>query len=373
MKNQRLSLLAVISACLLALSGCAPSGSSSSEEALTGPIVDLQGTWKTSCVANDEIFQNRSLQVSGRDIAITFGDYTDAACEVRRGQTKSSFANLSIGDNVTFSDNTTGYQFMAEWDQQTVTPLDNDSTQVVMQNLPVDTCRPDIKSLEVGTSVDITGKSCGDLGNFPVKGTPLYSAYRLMGDKSLFQYLTFGDGSSDNGTYPTVTDFEWVFAKESSDEPNLTGPTAELQGTWISSCLSDGYVNVLKKIDVSGDSVNFEWSYYEETDNQTCSTLRDILAFSTDNISITDNSTIKTLSVTNKKWTLTPIGETNDYNAINRCGFSDWQMGVARDVTGISIPDCEFPPAGALFPFQYSLDGSSLDFTDFVDTRTYKK
>ena len=262
---------------------------------------------------------------------------------------------------------------MAEWDQQTVTPLDNDSTQVVMQNLPVDTCRPDIKSLEVGTSVDITGKSCGDLGNFPVKGTPLYSAYRLMGDKSLFQYLTFGDGSSDNGTYPTVTDFEWVFAKESSDEPNLTGPTAELQGTWISSCLSDGYVNVLKKIDVSGDSVNFEWSYYEETDNQTCSTLRDILAFSTDNISITDNSTIKTLSVTNKKWTLTPIGRTNVYNEDNRCGFSDWQMGVARDVTGISIPDCEFPPAGALFPFQYSLDGSSLDFTDFVDTRTYKK
>ena len=155
--------------------------------------------------------------------------------------------------------------------------------------------------------------------------------------------------------------------------PSNSSSKTELEGTWISSCLSDGYVNVLKKIDVSGDSVEFEWTYYDETDNQTCSTVRDILAFSTDNISITDNSTIKTLSVTNKKWTLTPIGRTNDYNADNRCGFSDWQMGVSRDVTGISIPDCEFPPAGALFPFQYSLNGSSLDFTDFVDTRTYTK
>jgi len=377
MKNQRLSLLAVVSACLLALFGCSPSGSSSSEEALTGPIVDLQGTWKTSCKANDDIFQNRSLQVSGRDFAITFDDYTDAACEVRRGQTKSSFANLSIGDNVTFSDNTTGYQFMAEWDQQTITPLDNGSTQNLMQSLSIATCRPDITTLEVGTSVDIIGKSCGDLGNFPVKGTPLYSAYRLMGDKSLFQYLTFGDGSSDNGTYPTVTDFEWVFAKESSDEPNLTGPTAELQGTWISSCLSDGYVNVLKKIDVSGDSVNFEWSYYEETDNQTCSTLRDILAFSTDDISITDNSTMTTLSATLKKFTLTPFGETESYNRHIRCGFSDWETGATRDVAGLGIEDCDFHAAGTPFTFQYALDEGSLDFTDFtdltIDTRTYTK
>ena len=103
---------------------------------------------------------------------------------------------------------------MAEWDQQTITPLDNGSTQNLMQNLSIATCRPDITTLEVGTSVDIIGKSCGDLGNFPVKGTPLYSAYRLMGDKSLFQYLTFGDRTSDNGTYPTVTDFEWVFVKQ---------------------------------------------------------------------------------------------------------------------------------------------------------------
>ena len=161
----------------------------------------------------------------------------------------------------------------------------------------------------------------------------------------------------------------------SSSEEALTGPTAELQGTWISSCLSDGYVNVLKKIDVSGDSMEFEWTYYDETDNQTCSTLRDSLAFSTDNISITDNSTIKTLSVTHKKWTLTPksLIETNSYNSKVTCGFSDWQIDVTRDVTGISITDCNYPPAGALLTFQYSLDGSSLDFTDFVDTRTYTK
>jgi len=157
--------------------------------------------------------------------------------------------------------------------------------------------------------------------------------------------------------------------------PSNSSSKTELEGTWISNCLSDGYVNVLKKIDVSGDSMEFEWTYYDETDNQTCSTLRDSLAFSTDNISITDNSTIKTLSVTHKKWTLTPksLIETNSYNSKVTCGFSDWQIDVTRDVTGISITDCNYPPAGALFTFQYSLDGSSLDFTDFVDTRTYTK
>ena len=204
-----LSLLSVVSACLLALSGCAPSGSSSSEEALTGPIVDLQGTWKTACVDNDGKFENRSLQVSGTDFAITFVRHSDTACEVPEGQMKSSFVNLSIGDNVTFSDNTTGYQFMAEWNQQTSTPLNNDVAQYLISQFATATCRPDITTLEVGTSVDITGKRCGGVGDFPTKGTSFYSAYHLTGDN-----LTFGDGSSDNGTYPTVTDFEWVFVKQ---------------------------------------------------------------------------------------------------------------------------------------------------------------
>ena len=149
----------------------------------------------------------------------------------------------------------------------------------------------------------------------------------------------------------------------------------ELEGIWVSGCLSDGSVNVIKKVDVTGDEIGLEWSYYDETDNQTCSTIKDVLTFSGDNISITDNSTIKILSFSNQQSTLTPksVAELNNYNSINRCGFSDWEINVAKDVTGKNIPNCEFPNAGANFKLQYSLQGENLNLTVFSDTRTYTK
>jgi len=372
MKNQMLAILIIISLCLGFLMACSSSGGGSADSDnqtsadntttnLTGPIADLQGTWRTNVCeeVDDDLYENRSLEVSGKNFILTSTQYSDV-CITLKAQFKSSFTDLDVGDNVSFTDNMTGYQFTMKWEKQTVTPFDNNTTQWLVDN---SVCG--VADWQIDSPKDITGKDCGnDAGIFPAKETPYYGAYLLVGDN-----LYLGAGS-DNGSYPTSLETDRIFVKQNSS--SQTDKT-ELEGTWISSCLSDGYVNVLKKIDVSGDSVEFEWTYYDQTDNQTCSTVRDILAFSTDNISITDNSTIKTLSVTNKKWTLTPIGETNDYNAINRCGFSDWQMGVARDVTGISMTDCDFPPAGALFPFQYSLDWSSLDFTDFVDTRTYTK
>jgi len=336
--------------------GCETSTSS------TGTLDDLQGTWVTSCTGPDQygVFRDSSIEVSGTTLIANFTDYSDV-CQTPRWRKQSTLTNLSIGEEVTLTNGATGYQFTMNWELQTLTPYDDNAKQVANDN---NYCGR--MNWEIGVAGDITGIDCGDLGAFPPKGITLYNTYSLTGNN-----LFTGEHRTD-GTYPESVTTDQIHVKQS-----LTGLITDLQGTWISSCLNDGWVNVLKKIDVSDDSINFEWSYYEETDNQKCINLRDILAFSTENISTTDNSTMTTLSATLKKFTLTPFGETESYNRHIRCGFSDWETGATRDVAGLGIEDCDFHAAGTPFTFQYALDEGSLDFTDFtdltIDTRTYTK
>ncbi len=101
MKNQKLSLLAVVSAALLALSGCAPSdsGGSSGGTVLTGPIADLQGTWVSDCLLKDGTYEKYISKVSGTSGSFVGTFYSDSACTTESYKYSESYV-ITIGDSV---------------------------------------------------------------------------------------------------------------------------------------------------------------------------------------------------------------------------------------------------------------------------------
>ena len=110
MKNQKLAVLAVVSACLLALSGCSPSdsGGSSGGTALTGPIADLQGTWITGCYAINSEYAEETFTLSGTTVSSKADYYSDTPCTTLDNRFSGTYTNVVIGDNVTFADGTSG-------------------------------------------------------------------------------------------------------------------------------------------------------------------------------------------------------------------------------------------------------------------------
>ena len=68
MKNQKFSLLVAVSACLLALSGCAPSGGGDSSNQNSGEATILEGTW----VVNDKGFcgEHNITEDSGTTVSV---------------------------------------------------------------------------------------------------------------------------------------------------------------------------------------------------------------------------------------------------------------------------------------------------------------
>ena len=184
---------------------------------VTDPIADLQGTWVTSCAGPDQygVYRDRSIEVSGTTMIANFTDYSDV-CQTPGERLQSTLTNLSIGEQVTLSNGTTGYQFTMTWELQTLTLYDDNAKQVANDN---SSCGR--TNWGIGKPGDITGINCGDLGVFPPKGTTLYNTYLLTGNN-----LFTGEQRTD-GTYPKSVITDQIHVKQS-----LTGPLADLQGTW---------------------------------------------------------------------------------------------------------------------------------------------
>ena len=191
MKNQKLSLLAVVSACLLALFGCAPSGDgdSSEEKSLTGPIADVQGTWITGCLPNDGTYRSGTVTISGTSASQVEIVYSDSACTTELSKVSESFV-FTIGDSIGFSDSSTGHKFTYSEGFIEMTSLNDLMTDLLNNE---NTC-----GITWATNVayNLNGKTCGTF-TYPVKNTTMFNVYKLVGNNLYF-------GSASSTSYPTT-------------------------------------------------------------------------------------------------------------------------------------------------------------------------
>ena len=202
MKNQKLSLLAVVSACLLALSGCSPSdsGDSSGGTTLTGPIADLQGTWITSCYFDGTDYAKSSFKVSGTNVTAKANYYSDASCTSSSYDFDGTYSNLKIGDTFTFSDGTIGYKYISSI--QTNIYTTRNSVQTDLFNLS-SFCGV---SWTINVGMDLLGKNCSGAA-IPPKNTTLYNLYNIMGNNL---YI----GTSNTDVYPTSVNTNVMYVKQ---------------------------------------------------------------------------------------------------------------------------------------------------------------
>ena len=199
------SFVAAVEGAVLNLDpNCTEDGNSgTTNHANVGSLSDLQGTWITSCWNNDGEYETRGIEISGTTLVFKWTRYSDSACENPKGRLQSSFTNLSVGNRVTFTNGSSGYQFSMTWDNQTATPFEEDTLQYM---LDVSYCG--ISTWELATPGNITGKDCGEDGIFPPKNAVMYNAY-LLTENNLF----LGEGSND-GTYPTAVITDQLYVKQ---------------------------------------------------------------------------------------------------------------------------------------------------------------
>ena len=177
MKNQKLSLLAVVSACWLTLFGCAPSSSDGggSNNSASVAFPELQGKWTSSCTASFGEGVISSLEISGSDITSTDVYYSNTDCSGSEASKEAgSYSNL-VGNSFD-AGGAKNYTTSMKIQKFDITPLNSISKDAMNTE---SYCG--VTSWESNTPLDALGKTC-DFVAIPQKDTTIYRGISLTGN-----------------------------------------------------------------------------------------------------------------------------------------------------------------------------------------------
>ena len=136
---------------------------------------------------------------------------------------------------------------------------------------------------------------------------------------------------SDSNQYQVT----YTFQKQST-----SSSTTELEGTWESSCYASSSYYYIDTVTVSGTDMVFK---LEGHDDSNCSTDNYTQEWTYSDLSIGDAVTYENGTKTGAKFTQIVSGATETQNSsydvswannISYCGYSDWQLNVAKDLIG---------------------------------------
>ena len=225
MKNQTLSLLAVVSACLLALFGCAPSsdsgGSGDNSTSVLFPESDsggsgdnstsvlfpeLEGKWTSSCTQSWDMGPSTglswgegvilSLEISGAELTAMNVYYSNVDCSGSEvSKEVRSYSNLA-GNSVD-TGGAKNYKTSMKIQKFEITPLNGTSKDEMNTR---SYCG--VNSWENNTPLDALGKTCRRASGLefmiPPKDTTIYNEVNLTGNR-----IRVVDYGTDN-TYSTA-------------------------------------------------------------------------------------------------------------------------------------------------------------------------
>ena len=204
MKNQTLSLLAVVSACLLALFGCAPSSDSggygdnstsvlfpesdsggSGDNSTSVLFPELEGKWTSSCTQSWDMGPSTglswgegvilSLEISGADLTAMNVYYSNVDCSGSEvSKEVRSYSNLA-GNSVD-TGGAKNYKTSMKIQKFEITPLNGTSKDEMNTR---SYCG--VNSWENNTPLDALGKTCDGVA-IPQKDTTIYKGISLTGN-----------------------------------------------------------------------------------------------------------------------------------------------------------------------------------------------
>ena len=161
------------------------------------------------------------------------------------------------------------------------------------------------------------------------------------------------------GCAPSDTD-------DSSGGSTLTGPIADLQGTWITSCYPDGDGNYVKEsFKVEGSKVTTKDGYYS---NSSCTdSLYDYDSIST-NLTIGDSVTFVdgtkgykfSMAVQSFKAVVSSQASADILNAASFCGLTNWKPNVSTELMGMTCNGSVISPKNTLILSMYNIIGNNL-------------
>ena len=170
---------------------------------------------------------------------------------------------------------------------------------------------------------------------------------------SLFWLVVSGCSPSDSGS--------------SSSGTTLTGPIADLQGKWMTSCYFDGDNYAKESFEVSGTDIMTYSTYYSDSDSSCSSAL---FKMDTNNsgasvgekVVFADSTEGYRISYRAQKLTYTPVS--SEYasliNAVSLCGLNNWKVDITTDVLGMNCSGTTMPQKNATFYNVYNLIGTNL-------------
>jgi len=130
--------------------------------------------------------------------------------------------------------------------------------------------------------------------------------------------------------------FSCAEPEETDGAPPITGPLAELQGTWSTQCYGAGEQETLV---VSGTSLSMTTTYYN---TNSCNTAKYKIKKTYSNLTIGEKLTFSdrtsayraTYIAQSEEHTPLSASETINFNTLKRCGFTNWVEGSPKDIIG---------------------------------------
>ena len=137
-----------------------------------------------------------------------------------------------------------------------------------------------------------------------------------------------------------------IYSCAIESDSSTSSTTTELEGTWVSTCYSYSYYRsttfyYIDTVVVSGSNVTWKEEAHNDSNCSSDNYTRDWTY--SNGLSIGDAVTFESGTKTGAKFTLTMSGLTetlnNSYevtlaNNNSFCGYSDWELNVAKDVAG---------------------------------------
>ena len=167
--------------------------------------------------------------------------------------------------------------------------------------------------------------------------------------------------------------------EEEETETTKTGSLSDLEGTWATSCASDGSNYETRTLIFSGTGFTHQQRAFNDS---SCTDPRYLVQWTYNNMSAGAQTTLNdgtsgyglSGTINAVSWTVQSSSLLSYFNSSSTCGKTDWTLNVAGDITGVA--DCggsDMPSQGAAYTDKYRVSGTSLYLNNLSGTTFIKQ